>query len=89
MSRFDAFQLADLQLVYRVLHAHLTEHLELMDSDLFEGLQQHLHARAAADGVDVSDHGQWDRWLGGEPVPCSERVKGRRILRLVKDDDEA
>lgn len=87
MSRYDAFKPDDLKLVYRALHAHLAEHLELMDSDFFEGLQSHLQGLARAEGVDVTDHSRWDRWLGQETPPCSERVAGRRLLHLVRDGD--
>ena len=55
----------DAKLVYRVLHAHLQEHDELLDSDLFAALQTQLQAAARADGVDVSDHAAWNAWLGG------------------------
>ncbi len=79
----DAFELADLKLVYRVLHGHLMEHPELMDSGFFLALQTHLQARARAEGVDLADHARWDAWLGGEPVPCDERMKGRRTLKPV------
>jgi hypothetical protein len=55
---------SDLKLVYRVLHQHLAEHLELMDNALFEQLQTRLQAQAKLDGVNVADHGAWDAWLG-------------------------
>jgi hypothetical protein len=59
----DAFAIADLKLVYRVLHAHLMEHSELMDSELFHQLQTTLQAQARKDGVDLADHSRWDAWL--------------------------
>jgi len=55
--------LAELKLVFRVLHAHLTEHLELMDSEFFTDLQKRLQAEAKRDGVDVTDHAAWGAWL--------------------------
>ena len=87
MSAYTAFNTKDLRLVYRILHGHLAEHLELMDSPFFEGLQSHLQGEARQDGVDVTDHAQWDAWLGGETIPCEERVAGRRVLSLVRDED--
>jgi hypothetical protein len=63
MSPFDAHDVADLKLVYRVLHAHLMEHAEMMDSPFFAGLQKYLQDRARTDGVELADHAQWDRWL--------------------------
>jgi hypothetical protein len=59
----QAFAIADLKLVYRVLHAHLMEHPELMDSELFLQLQTALQGHARQDGVDLSDHGAWAAWL--------------------------
>jgi hypothetical protein len=63
MSLFDAHDLADLKLVYRVLHAHMMEHAEIMDSAFTTELQKYLQGRARADGVELADHAQWDRWL--------------------------
>jgi hypothetical protein len=60
---FDEHDLGDLKLVYRVLHAHLMEHEELMDSLFFGALQTHLQRLAKADGVQLADHAQWDAWL--------------------------
>jgi hypothetical protein len=59
----DQFSLSDLKQVYRVLHAHLLEHPELMDSELFHQLQSVLQSRARADGIDLADHQAWDGWL--------------------------
>jgi hypothetical protein len=73
--------LEELKLFYRVLHAHLVEHLELMDSELFSKLQQLLQERAKDEGVDATDHAAWDEWLGNEgALPCDERMKARRQL---------
>ena len=58
-----ALALADLKLVYRVLHRHLGQHPELMDTHFLIELQSHLHRQATADGVDVAVHGDWDAWL--------------------------
>jgi hypothetical protein len=76
----EQFELKDLKLVYRTLHAHLMEHAELMDSELFLALQTTLQGRAREEGVDLTDHAAWDRWLGNEPTPCDERMKSRRQL---------
>jgi hypothetical protein len=65
MNALDEYELADLKLVYRVLHAHLMEHSELMDSEFFQELQGHLQGRARAQGVELADHAQWDAWLAG------------------------
>ncbi len=64
MASLDGFAVSDLKLVYRVLHAHLLEHDELMDSELFSQLQALLQKSARADGVDLADHAQWAAWLG-------------------------
>ena len=64
MRPLDAYPLQELKLIYRCLHACLPEQPALMDSDLLQDLQHHLQTQAAADGVDVSTHGEWARWLG-------------------------
>ncbi len=71
------YSVEELKLVYRVLHGHLTEHTELLDSEFFGDLQGFLHRRAVADGVDVGDHGAWDEWLGNAPADCAARAARR------------
>lgn len=76
-----ALELRDLKLVYRVLHAQLAGHPDLLDTHFLIELQKFLHARARKDGVDVSDHGAWDRWLGNDAAPaCEQRVANRRAI---------
>ena len=71
--------IGDWKLVFRCLHAHLAEHLELMDAELFAQLQQRLHEAARADGVDVTDHAAWDAWLGNRgAASCEERMANRQ-----------
>lgn len=86
MQQFSTFDLSELKLVYRTLHAHLMEHFELMETDFLTDLQRWLQYRAGEDGVDVADHAQWDAWLGGTHVSCAERMKGRRVISLVKPE---
>ncbi len=57
------YPLAELKVLYRVLHAAVSDHPELMDSEFMDDLQRHLQAHAAAAGVDVSTHSQWAAWL--------------------------
>ena len=70
----------DLKLIYRILHRHLGQHPELLDSQFFEDLQSQLHKRAGAEGVDVADHGAWDEWLGNVPVSCGTRMAKRAVI---------
>lgn len=63
----------DLKVTYRVLHRHLAEYPDLMDSPFLDDLQRHLQQHAVRAGVDVADHGQWDAWLGGEGKGCDVR----------------
>ena len=49
----DKYSQDDLKLIYRVLHRHLRQHPELLDSLFFEDLQRRLHKQAGAEGVDV------------------------------------
>ena len=74
------YPLAEQKLVYRILHRHLTEAPELMDSEFLHDLQSQLQKQALAEGVDVADHGAWDAWLGNEAVSCAVRLEGRSRL---------
>jgi hypothetical protein len=74
------YPLPEQKLIYRVLHQHLFDHPALMDSAFLLDLQRSLQQRAQADGVDVSDHGAWDEWLGNSPGSCEQRVRGRRTF---------
>jgi hypothetical protein len=74
------YPLAEQKLIYRVLHASLMEHPELMDSQFLHDLQRGLQRQAQDEGVDVADHGSWDRWLGNLPVACEVRVGKRRTI---------
>lgn len=74
------YPLAEQKLVYRVLHAHLAEHPELMDARFLEDLQVDLQKAARAEGVDATDHAAWDAWLGNQPVGCDVRVANRRVI---------
>ncbi|HEY7954967.1 MAG TPA: hypothetical protein VII38_06720 [Polyangia bacterium] len=60
---FAAFELAELRLVYRALHAHILEHPALIDSSFLFALQKFLQARATGEGVELADHAAWDAWL--------------------------
>jgi hypothetical protein len=71
----------ELKLIFRVLHRHLGDHPELMDTHFLLELQNHLQRAATDDGVDVSDHGAWDRWLGNDDAPpCESRVARRKTI---------
>ena len=76
----DNYPLSEQKLVYRILHQNLMEYSELMDSEFLHDLQRSLQQRAQAEGVDVSDHGAWDEWLGNTVVPCEVRVQKRRTF---------
>jgi len=76
-----AHDLEELKLVYRVLHRHLAKHTELMDTHFLIELQNFLHARAQADGVDTAHHSAWDAWLGNtDAEPCDRRLRRRRTI---------
>lgn len=70
----DSYTATELKLVYRTLHAALTEQPELMDSDLLTDLQAHLHFLAVEQGVDPTDHAALDRWLGNTKRDCAART---------------
>ncbi|KPK37907.1 MAG: hypothetical protein AMJ69_09885 [Gammaproteobacteria bacterium SG8_47] len=70
MNPLDNYSLPELKLVYRLLHAQVQAHPDLMDSALLTDLQTLLQARARADGIDVSLHDQWANWLSeGSVLP--------------------
>jgi hypothetical protein len=66
--------LDELKLVYRVLHGGIARFPELMDSDFLIELQGFLQRQAQADGVDATDHGAWEDWLG---LPAGQGCKRR------------
>ena len=72
--------ISEWKLVYRVLHGQLARHPELIDSGFLADLQRHLQVQAQSDGVDVSDHGSWDAWLGNESLSCAVRMAGRSSI---------
>ena len=79
-----AHSLEELKLVYRVLHRHLAEHTELMDTHFLIELQNFLHAQASAEGVDTANHSAWDAWLGNtDAEPCDRRLRRRRTIDPV------
>ncbi|HID49739.1 MAG TPA: hypothetical protein EYP40_09060 [Chromatiales bacterium] len=67
MSSLDQYPLSELKLIYQLLHARLPENPLLMDSRLLQDLQSWLQQCATKDGVDVSLHHEWARWLAGNP----------------------
>ena len=73
----EAYPLAEQKLVYRVLHGMLTQYPDLLDAQFLHDLQTRLQGQARAEGIDVTDHGAWDTWLGNEPVSCESRVERR------------
>lgn len=68
MKTLADYDLAEIKLIYRLLHSHLQDEIDLMDSRLMHDLQRYLQDRARADGVDVSVHAQWTTWLNGGVV---------------------
>ena len=54
---------SELKRVYIALHAHLLQHIELMDTDFLTDLQSWLQHVAGQEGVDVGDHAAWEGWL--------------------------
>ncbi len=77
----DHYPQAERKLLYRVLHKHLAEHPDLMDSELLHDLQRVLQREAQEEAVDVTDHGSWDEWLGNQVVGCDVRTSRRRVIR--------
>jgi hypothetical protein len=76
--------LEELKVTYRVLHRNLTDYPDLMDSSFLDDLQHHLQSLARAQGIDTTDHGQWDAWLGNEVFACSTRMEQRLATTISK-----
>ena len=85
MQRFSAFEIDELKLVYRILHQNLMSHMELMDAEFLQAMQSWLQYRAGQDGVDVSDHAQWDAWLKGKAPSVSSADPHGRVIPLSLD----
>ena len=83
MQRFSTFDVDELKLVYRILHQNLMSHMELMDAEFTEVLQTWLQYRAGEDGVDVSEHAQWEAWLRGQAPTASVNNAGATVIPLT------
>ena len=58
-----ACDLAELKLIYKVLHSQLREVPALMETNFVIELQTFLQNKAGDDGVDVGIHRDWENWL--------------------------
>jgi hypothetical protein len=63
MTPLVQYPLQELKLIYRLLHSQLPQHSQLIDSELLQDLQTYLQQQAVQDGIDISHHAQWARWL--------------------------
>jgi len=63
MKNLQDYPVTELKLIYRTLHAALMSNTELLDSELLHDLQTWLQKQAAEEGVELTDHRQWDAWL--------------------------
>lgn len=68
MRPLDQYDVEELKLAYRLLHAQLPDHPGLTDSALLQDLQRHLQACARLEGVDVAIHAKWAAWLNNGVV---------------------
>lgn len=66
MKKLNEFPVAELKLIYKVLHSQVQQQFELMDSELLQNLQTLLQSNAKNDGVDVTMHSEWSTWLSNE-----------------------
>jgi len=63
MKTLNEYPLAELKLIYSLLHLQIIEQPALMDSDLLQDLQRFLQSQATQDSVDISAHNEWAAWL--------------------------
>lgn len=68
MTSLTRYDLAELKLIYRILHGQLPQHPQLIDSELLQELQTYLQSCASQDGIDISHHAQWARWLEADTL---------------------
>ena len=76
--------LTDLKRLYRALFAQLRADPEadLDETDFLMYLQLALQQEAQIAGVDVSNHSDWDRFLGeAQPRSCEERYTNHPAAR--------
>ena len=66
MKTIADYPSSELKLIYTLLHAGVSSHFELMDSELMADLQKHLQNLASKEGVDVTHHAQWKAWLDNQ-----------------------
>ena len=64
ITKFNTFDVDELKLVYVTLHGTLRRVPDLIDSKFLEELQSHLHTLAKIDGIETTNHSQWEKWLG-------------------------
>jgi hypothetical protein len=64
MKTLRDYPIQELKVIYNILHAQFPRYTELMDSELLQDLQNDLHQRAEASGVDVGKTADWANWLG-------------------------
>jgi hypothetical protein len=76
----NLYSLEERKLVYRVLHKNLVTTPALIDSAFLADLQTDLQRIAQTENVDISDHGQWDAWLGNETASCAVRIANRKLI---------
>jgi len=63
MKNLNEYPLAELKLIYSLLHLQIIEQPALMDSDLLHDLQRFLQSQATQNNVDISAHSEWAAWL--------------------------
>ena len=66
MKTIADYPVTELKLIYSLLHANVSSHFELMDSELLSDLQTHLQNAASREGIDVTHHAQWQAWLDNQ-----------------------
>lgn len=63
MKKLNDYPLAELKVIYSLLHSKIMEQPALMDSDLLQDLQRFLQSQATQENIDVSAHSEWSAWL--------------------------
>ena len=63
MKTLKNYPIDELKYIYQLLACNWLQQQNLLESQLLEDLQQHLLTQARQEGIDISNHLAWHRWL--------------------------
>lgn len=63
MKTLENYPIVELKLIYNLLSAQVPLHPELIESELLRDIQSRLLHQAMSEGIEVSIHETWAKWL--------------------------